>query len=180
MLYFDGTLFEHLKSTFLYVISSLTGHFILRLPVMCVNLPWTLLYSRDLSPSWNQWCSTVKISTRRWLKKSPLVSSSLICKGMEQRKCITLWHCIQFNTKLIKGKDYSFIHSSPYNESMVEVNYTFNCFFSFSGNRTDQDIQTYTIAVINALFLKAPEEKRQVQLTHKPIFFSFFHLLVVV
>ncbi|CAG10033.1 unnamed protein product [Tetraodon nigroviridis] len=27
--------------------------------------------------------------------------------------------------------------------------------------RTDQDIQTYTIAVINALFLKAPEEKRQ-------------------
>uniref|UniRef100_A0A673L2A8 Engulfment and cell motility protein 1-like n=1 Tax=Sinocyclocheilus rhinocerous TaxID=307959 RepID=A0A673L2A8_9TELE len=27
---------------------------------------------------------------------------------------------------------------------------------------TDQDIQTYTIAVINALFLKAPEEKRQV------------------
>uniref|UniRef100_A0A8B9L2C9 Engulfment and cell motility 1 (ced-12 homolog, C. elegans) n=1 Tax=Astyanax mexicanus TaxID=7994 RepID=A0A8B9L2C9_ASTMX len=30
---------------------------------------------------------------------------------------------------------------------------------------TDQDIQTYTIAVINALFLKAPEEKRQV-LTH--------------
>uniref|UniRef100_A0A3B4DG13 ELMO domain-containing protein n=1 Tax=Pygocentrus nattereri TaxID=42514 RepID=A0A3B4DG13_PYGNA len=26
---------------------------------------------------------------------------------------------------------------------------------------TDQDIQTYTIAVINALFLKAPEEKRQ-------------------
>uniref|UniRef100_A0AAR2K5U1 ELMO domain-containing protein n=1 Tax=Pygocentrus nattereri TaxID=42514 RepID=A0AAR2K5U1_PYGNA len=30
---------------------------------------------------------------------------------------------------------------------------------------TDQDIQTYTIAVINALFLKAPEEKRQVH-TH--------------
>lgn len=29
--------------------------------------------------------------------------------------------------------------------------------------RTDQDIQTYTIAVINALFLKAPEEKRQVR-----------------
>uniref|UniRef100_A0A674M9I8 Engulfment and cell motility 1 n=1 Tax=Takifugu rubripes TaxID=31033 RepID=A0A674M9I8_TAKRU len=28
---------------------------------------------------------------------------------------------------------------------------------------TDQDIQTYTIAVINALFLKAPEEKRQVR-----------------
>uniref|UniRef100_A0A8C1YTY1 Engulfment and cell motility 1 (ced-12 homolog, C. elegans) n=1 Tax=Cyprinus carpio TaxID=7962 RepID=A0A8C1YTY1_CYPCA len=27
---------------------------------------------------------------------------------------------------------------------------------------TDQDIQTYTIAVINALFLKSPEEKRQV------------------
>uniref|UniRef100_A0AAY4EN67 ELMO domain-containing protein n=1 Tax=Denticeps clupeoides TaxID=299321 RepID=A0AAY4EN67_9TELE len=27
---------------------------------------------------------------------------------------------------------------------------------------SDQDIQTYTIAVINALFLKAPEEKRQV------------------
>nr|XP_055075489.1 engulfment and cell motility protein 1 isoform X2 [Misgurnus anguillicaudatus] len=26
---------------------------------------------------------------------------------------------------------------------------------------TDQDIQTYTVAVINALFLKAPEEKRQ-------------------
>uniref|UniRef100_A0A8C6P0Q2 Engulfment and cell motility 1 n=1 Tax=Nothobranchius furzeri TaxID=105023 RepID=A0A8C6P0Q2_NOTFU len=30
---------------------------------------------------------------------------------------------------------------------------------------TDQDIQTYTIAVINALFLKAPEEKRQVRMT---------------
>uniref|UniRef100_A0A7N6AIA2 ELMO domain-containing protein n=1 Tax=Anabas testudineus TaxID=64144 RepID=A0A7N6AIA2_ANATE len=30
---------------------------------------------------------------------------------------------------------------------------------------TDQDIQTYTIAVINALFLKAPEEKRQVKKT---------------
>uniref|UniRef100_A0A8C7ZSF9 Engulfment and cell motility 1 n=1 Tax=Oryzias sinensis TaxID=183150 RepID=A0A8C7ZSF9_9TELE len=29
---------------------------------------------------------------------------------------------------------------------------------------TDQDIQTYTVAVINALFLKAPEEKRQVRL----------------
>lgn len=28
--------------------------------------------------------------------------------------------------------------------------------------RTDQEIQTYTIAVINALFLKAPDEKRQV------------------
>uniref|UniRef100_G3NQW9 Engulfment and cell motility 1 (ced-12 homolog, C. elegans) n=1 Tax=Gasterosteus aculeatus aculeatus TaxID=481459 RepID=G3NQW9_GASAC len=28
---------------------------------------------------------------------------------------------------------------------------------------TDQDIQTYTIAVINALFLKAPEDKRQVR-----------------
>ena len=35
---------------------------------------------------------------------------------------------------------------------------------SFSDSRTDQDIQTYTIAVINALFLKAPEEKRQVRL----------------
>lgn len=34
----------------------------------------------------------------------------------------------------------------------------------FSNFRTDQDIQTYTIAVINALFLKAPEEKRQVRL----------------
>uniref|UniRef100_A0A6Q2ZH71 ELMO domain-containing protein n=1 Tax=Esox lucius TaxID=8010 RepID=A0A6Q2ZH71_ESOLU len=33
---------------------------------------------------------------------------------------------------------------------------------------TDQDIQTYTIAVINALFLKAPEEKRQVGYTHTP------------
>lgn len=30
-------------------------------------------------------------------------------------------------------------------------------------SRTDQDIQTYTIAVINALFLKAPEERRQVR-----------------
>uniref|UniRef100_A0A8C7FQH2 Engulfment and cell motility 1 n=1 Tax=Oncorhynchus kisutch TaxID=8019 RepID=A0A8C7FQH2_ONCKI len=30
---------------------------------------------------------------------------------------------------------------------------------------TDQDIQTYTIAVINALFLKAPEDKRQVGYT---------------
>lgn len=34
--------------------------------------------------------------------------------------------------------------------------------FTFTLFRTDQDIQTYTIAVINALFLKAPEEKRQV------------------
>ena len=31
--------------------------------------------------------------------------------------------------------------------------------------RTDQEIQTYTIAVINALFLKAPDEKRQVSCT---------------
>ncbi|XP_061110948.1 engulfment and cell motility protein 1 isoform X1 [Conger conger] len=31
---------------------------------------------------------------------------------------------------------------------------------------TDQDIQTYTIAVINALFLKAPEEKRQLHENH--------------
>lgn len=30
--------------------------------------------------------------------------------------------------------------------------------------RTDQEIQTYTIAVINALFLKAPDERRQVSL----------------
>lgn len=37
-------------------------------------------------------------------------------------------------------------------------------FVLFSNSRTDQDIQTYTIAVINALFLKAPEEKRQVRL----------------
>uniref|UniRef100_A0A672SSJ0 Engulfment and cell motility protein 1 n=1 Tax=Sinocyclocheilus grahami TaxID=75366 RepID=A0A672SSJ0_SINGR len=45
---------------------------------------------------------------------------------------------------------------------------------------TDQDIQTYTIAVINALFLKAPEEKRQVLHIRKPIFsFFFFHLFVV-
>lgn len=29
--------------------------------------------------------------------------------------------------------------------------------------RTDQEIQTYTIAVINALFLKAPDERRQVR-----------------
>uniref|UniRef100_A0A4W4EMW8 ELMO domain-containing protein n=1 Tax=Electrophorus electricus TaxID=8005 RepID=A0A4W4EMW8_ELEEL len=32
---------------------------------------------------------------------------------------------------------------------------------------TDQDIQTYTIAVINALFLKAPEEKRQLKLMNR-------------
>lgn len=37
-------------------------------------------------------------------------------------------------------------------------------FVLFFNSRTDQDIQTYTIAVINALFLKAPEEKRQVRL----------------
>uniref|UniRef100_A0A671NX93 Engulfment and cell motility protein 1 n=1 Tax=Sinocyclocheilus anshuiensis TaxID=1608454 RepID=A0A671NX93_9TELE len=34
---------------------------------------------------------------------------------------------------------------------------------------TDQDIQTYTIAVINALFLKAPEEKRQVTQSQKQL-----------
>uniref|UniRef100_A0AAZ3S079 ELMO domain-containing protein n=1 Tax=Oncorhynchus tshawytscha TaxID=74940 RepID=A0AAZ3S079_ONCTS len=38
-----------------------------------------------------------------------------------------------------------------------------------SNDRTDQDIQTYTIAVINALFLKAPEDKRQVGYTHSEI-----------
>lgn len=35
-------------------------------------------------------------------------------------------------------------------------------FIFFFPNRTDQEIQTYTIAVINALFLKAPDDKRQV------------------
>lgn len=34
--------------------------------------------------------------------------------------------------------------------------------YDFLPNRTDQEIQTYTIAVINALFLKAPDDKRQV------------------
>uniref|UniRef100_A0A673KJD8 Engulfment and cell motility protein 1 n=1 Tax=Sinocyclocheilus rhinocerous TaxID=307959 RepID=A0A673KJD8_9TELE len=34
---------------------------------------------------------------------------------------------------------------------------------------TDQDIQTYTVAVINALFLKAPEEKRQVTQSQKQL-----------
>uniref|UniRef100_A0A674DD52 Engulfment and cell motility 1 n=1 Tax=Salmo trutta TaxID=8032 RepID=A0A674DD52_SALTR len=34
---------------------------------------------------------------------------------------------------------------------------------------TDQDIQTYTIAVINALFLKAPEDKRQVGYTQSDV-----------
>uniref|UniRef100_A0A8C2IV27 Engulfment and cell motility protein 1-like n=1 Tax=Cyprinus carpio TaxID=7962 RepID=A0A8C2IV27_CYPCA len=42
---------------------------------------------------------------------------------------------------------------------------------------TDQDIQTYTIAVINALFLKAPEEKRQVH--NKPINDEMAHQLYV-
>lgn len=36
--------------------------------------------------------------------------------------------------------------------------YIFLCLY-----RTDQEIQTYTIAVINALFLKAPDERRQVR-----------------
>uniref|UniRef100_A0A673CF17 Engulfment and cell motility protein 1 n=1 Tax=Sphaeramia orbicularis TaxID=375764 RepID=A0A673CF17_9TELE len=43
---------------------------------------------------------------------------------------------------------------------------------------TDQDIQTYTIAVINALFLKAPEEKRQVRLP-TPINDEMAHQLYV-
>lgn len=43
-------------------------------------------------------------------------------------------------------------------------------FVLFSNSRTDQDIQTYTIAVINALFLKAPEEKRQVRLHFLTVF----------
>uniref|UniRef100_A0A8C2D415 Engulfment and cell motility 1 (ced-12 homolog, C. elegans) n=2 Tax=Cyprinus carpio TaxID=7962 RepID=A0A8C2D415_CYPCA len=42
---------------------------------------------------------------------------------------------------------------------------------------TDQDIQTYTIAVINALFLKSPEEKRQVH--NKPINDEMAHQLYV-
>uniref|UniRef100_A0A673KJE2 Engulfment and cell motility protein 1 n=1 Tax=Sinocyclocheilus rhinocerous TaxID=307959 RepID=A0A673KJE2_9TELE len=42
---------------------------------------------------------------------------------------------------------------------------------------TDQDIQTYTVAVINALFLKAPEEKRQVQHTHTNPFAEMAHIL---
>uniref|UniRef100_A0AAQ5YKH2 ELMO domain-containing protein n=1 Tax=Amphiprion ocellaris TaxID=80972 RepID=A0AAQ5YKH2_AMPOC len=45
---------------------------------------------------------------------------------------------------------------------------------------TDQDIQTYTIAVINALFLKAPEEKRQVRLQDAhTIYCTSFHLNVI-
>lgn len=52
-------------------------------------------------------------------------------------------------------------------------------FVLFSNSRTDQDIQTYTIAVINALFLKAPEEKRQVRLHfltvfHKAVSFTWY------
>lgn len=46
---------------------------------------------------------------------------------------------------------------------------SFSCAFVFFShvynivpNRTDQEIQMYTIAVINALFLKAPDDKRQV------------------
>uniref|UniRef100_A0AAR2JS13 ELMO domain-containing protein n=1 Tax=Pygocentrus nattereri TaxID=42514 RepID=A0AAR2JS13_PYGNA len=43
---------------------------------------------------------------------------------------------------------------------------------------TDQDIQTYTIAVINALFLKAPEEKRQVHThIHKHTLHEMAHIL---
>uniref|UniRef100_A0A3Q1ECK8 Engulfment and cell motility 1 n=1 Tax=Acanthochromis polyacanthus TaxID=80966 RepID=A0A3Q1ECK8_9TELE len=46
---------------------------------------------------------------------------------------------------------------------------------------TDQDIQTYTIAVINALFLKAPEEKRQVRLQYAhTIYCTSFHLVNVI
>uniref|UniRef100_A0A673KCG1 Engulfment and cell motility protein 1 n=1 Tax=Sinocyclocheilus rhinocerous TaxID=307959 RepID=A0A673KCG1_9TELE len=46
---------------------------------------------------------------------------------------------------------------------------------------TDQDIQTYTVAVINALFLKAPEEKRQfdednVNILDCPLTFNVIHL----
>ncbi|NWU67148.1 ELMO1 protein, partial [Pterocles burchelli] len=37
----------------------------------------------------------------------------------------------------------------------------FSQVYNFVLNRTDQEIQTYTIAVINALFLKAPDDKRQ-------------------
>uniref|UniRef100_A0A8C7FPE9 Engulfment and cell motility 1 n=1 Tax=Oncorhynchus kisutch TaxID=8019 RepID=A0A8C7FPE9_ONCKI len=45
---------------------------------------------------------------------------------------------------------------------------------------TDQDIQTYTIAVINALFLKAPEDKRQnVIRSPKPINDEMAHQLYV-
>uniref|UniRef100_A0A674DDD5 Engulfment and cell motility 1 n=1 Tax=Salmo trutta TaxID=8032 RepID=A0A674DDD5_SALTR len=45
---------------------------------------------------------------------------------------------------------------------------------------TDQDIQTYTIAVINALFLKAPEDKRQVGYTQSdPINDEMAHQLYV-
>uniref|UniRef100_A0A7N6B5V5 ELMO domain-containing protein n=1 Tax=Anabas testudineus TaxID=64144 RepID=A0A7N6B5V5_ANATE len=44
---------------------------------------------------------------------------------------------------------------------------------------TDQDIQTYTIAVINALFLKAPEEKRQVSWHPTPVNEEMAHQLYV-
>lgn len=39
----------------------------------------------------------------------------------------------------------------------------FSHVYNIVPNRTDQEIQTYTIAVINALFLKAPDDKRQVR-----------------
>lgn len=51
----------------------------------------------------------------------------------------------------------------------LKINFYSSCAFVFFShiynivpNRTDQEIQTYTIAVINALFLKAPDDKRQV------------------
>lgn len=55
----------------------------------------------------------------------------------------------------------------------------FSHVYNIVPNRTDQEIQTYTIAVINALFLKAPDDKRQVSwwglYTCAPVGEKLFH-----
>lgn len=40
------------------------------------------------------------------------------------------------------------------------------CYVAWYSNRSNQEIQTYAIALINALFLKAPEDRRQVSFQH--------------
>jgi len=121
---------------------------------MWTSRPWTLQCCSAPWPSWSPWCSTVRIFTTRWHKRSPLDSSSHIFRGKRMNQYV--WTLIILTCFWKRWSDVSFFN--------FLVSFFSFLFFFFFDSRTDQDIQTYTIAVINALFLKAPEEKRQVRL----------------
>lgn len=50
---------------------------------MWASQPWTRPYCSVPWPSWSPWCSTVRISTTRWRRRSLLDSSFHIFRGMK-------------------------------------------------------------------------------------------------